>query len=219
MKKIITAAILISFLLFPHSAKSEEIVQPDHVAKFRIEKEVGIINLQGEIDADSADQTVAAFKSFNEHHIDLVLVHLHSLGGKLGPGKEIINQILVARKHHIQVITLVDHHEYCVSMCTGIYAVGGSRIVAPDTLWGFHSPKIKMTDEEQNNPVKRKELEDSVKYAKSYMLEVYAMADRDWTNKVLKKYVMNEDMGMLILSGDDILQLKDNTWFTGIVGD
>lgn len=218
MKKLITAIVLLAFLLVPSTANSETIHQPDHVAKFRIEKDVGIINLQGEITEDSADKVKEAFINFHDNHITEVLIHLHSLGGNLRAGGEIVDQIIDARQHKTRIIMLVDHGEYCASMCTGVYAMGSSRIVAADSIWAFHAPYIKLTDEEKNDPVKRKEIEDSIKAAKKYMLELYAIADKNWTNKVLKKYVMTESNGSLILSGQDILE-QSETWFTGIVGD
>jgi ATP-dependent protease ClpP protease subunit len=218
MKKIITVLVLFSFLLVPFTAKSETIYQPDHVAKFRIEKDEGIINLQGEIDSDSADQVKQAFIYFHENNITHVLIHLHSLGGKLSAGSDIISDVLTARKNKIWVAMLVDHGEYCASMCTGVFAVGSSRMAAADTIWMFHAPFAKMTEEQQNDPVKRKEIEDTVKAARSYMLVVYASADAKWTKNVLKKYIMSEKGDQLILSGQDILE-QSTTWFTGVLGD
>lgn len=217
-KKIITLIVLLVFLLPSYVANARTIHQPDHVAKFRTEKDVGIINLQGEIDADSADVVKQAFENFHENKITEVLIHLHSLGGKLNAGGQIIDEIIDARKHKVRVIMLVDHGEYCASMCTGIYAVGSSRIVATDTIWGFHAPFIKMTEEEENDPVKKKAIEEDIKQAKKYMLSVYSYADKKWTEKVLKKYVTDPANGSLILSGEDILE-QSETWFTGIVGD
>jgi ATP-dependent protease ClpP protease subunit len=218
IRKIITVLLFSVFLLVSYTANSRTIYQPDHVAKFRIEKDEGIINLQGEINEDSSTQVQEAFEYFKDNNITHVLIHLHSLGGNMKAGSDIVEEVINARKNKVWVAMLVDHGEYCASMCTGIFAVGSSRMSAGDTTWMFHSPYVKMTDEEKNDPVKRKELEDMIDADRGWLIQVYSLADKKWTKNVLKKYIMDEKNGQLILSGEDILKQSD-TWFTGVLGD
>lgn len=204
--KVFLVCLLIStFILFPKPSQAETIYQPDHVAKFRIEKDEGIINLQGEINDDSAAQTQAAFDYFAKNHIRNIIIHLHSLGGSVKSGYNIIELMVDARHHNINVVTLVDHKEYCASMCTAIFAEGESRIAAPDTIWLFHSPFIKLTDEELGDPVKVAEAKEAIKLSRRLMMRAYYSADPAFAKNILDS-VVNDDSGKpLMLFGADLI--------------
>ena len=196
---------LISFPKIPHSEEGTTIYQPDHIAKFRIEKDEGIINLQGEINDDSEKQTQAAFAYFNENHIRNVIIHLHSLGGSVKSGYDIITIMTYAEKHNINVITLVDHKEYCASMCTAIFAAGINRIAARDTVWIFHSPYIKLSDGELRDPIQVVEAQLAIKLARKLMLRVYYSADPTFTKTVLEPVINDNSDKPLILYGYELI--------------
>jgi len=205
-KALLVCLIVTSFISVPNPVAAETIYQPEHVAKFRIEKNEGIINIQGTIDEDSATQTDNAFIFFKLHNIHNVIIHLHSLGGSVKAGIKIIDDMNAAKDLKVDVITMVDHKEYCASMCTAIFAAGSSRIAAADTIWMFHSPFVKLTDEEKNDPMIVLAAKLQTATARRIMLAVYRSADPMFTDTVLVKYV-NDDTGkQLILYGSDLIK-------------
>lgn len=202
----IACLLITSFTLFPNISHAETIYQPEHVAKFRIEKDEGIINLQGEINEDSLNQSKLAFNTFAQNNIKNIIIHLHSLGGSVKWGYEIMMLMDTAKEQKINVVTLVDHKEYCGSMCTAIFADGSSRVAAADTVWLFHSPFIKLTDEELQDPVKVAESKEALRLSRRLMLRVYYNADPKFTTTVLET-VINDDSGkVMILFGGEIIE-------------
>ena len=205
LRLFVVCLLITSFTLFPKPSHAETIYQPEHIAKFRVEKDEGIINLQGEINEDSFTQAKAAFEYFAENHIRNIIIHLHSLGGTVKSGSEIMMLMDAAKKQKINIVTFVDHKEYCGSTCTIIFADGSSRVAAPDTVWLFHSPFIKLTDEELGDPIKVAEAKEEIRISRRIILRAYYYADLEFTKTVLES-VVNDDSGkVLILYGKEII--------------
>jgi len=188
------------------SYSAETIHQPPHQVIERIEKEIGIIDIIGEIDDNSADIVHKGFHHFKTAGISYVIIHLNSLGGKITDGTFIINDILDAEEHGVTVVTYVDHKDYCASMCTGIFAVGSDRMAAPDTIWIFHAPYAKLTSDEENDPQIMKEVQEATKEAEEYMLSIYSKADPEWTENVLKDHITQPGNDLIITGADIIAQ-------------
>jgi len=216
IKFIISLLLTVSLLTPILPANAKTIYQPEHIAKFRIERDVGIINIQGMIDTDTAEQTKQAFELFKNSNIKNVIIHLHSLGGQVSSGMEVINLMIAAGKFNIRVVTMVDHGEYCASMCTAIFAAGVSRIAAADTIWMFHSPAVKLSEEDKGDPGKVAEAKESVRISRLYMLSVYRYADPKFTEEVLDAYVNDDSGKTLILFGGEIIKHTDFITF-GVV--
>lgn len=208
---------LLSFLIFllfvsPAFADKVLIKQPEQRVNYTIDKDKGILELIGTIDEKSSEGTHNAFAAFKTNHVKIIIVHLHSLGGELNSGTQIIQEIINARNNNIHVITFVDHKEYCASMCTGIFASGEIRMSAPDTLWVFHAPFF--ADESlRNDPRYTKVWEASVEY----LLSVYMLADPNWTKNVLADHIKTPGAD-LVLTGADIAK-QSATFITKVVND
>ena len=190
--------------------KNENIVQPAHHAVEKIEKDIGFIDIVGEIDDNTATVVHRGFIEFKKNNIKQVMIHLHSLGGRFTPGSEIVTDMQQAEKEGVNVVTFVDHGNYCASMCTGIFAAGSDRMAAEDTLWVFHAPYFKLTEEQMKDPRVQKELKDIVQQTTQYMLDLYSSADPEWTEKTLKEHITTPDDD-LILSGKEIMQ-QSQSW-------
>jgi ATP-dependent protease ClpP protease subunit len=218
-KVILLCLLTISLTAVPSiSLHATTIYQPDHIAKFRIEQDEGIINLQGMIDDDSAAVTQQAFDFFAKNHIRNVIIHLHSLGGKIKAGDVIIALMLNAEHHHIVVATLVDHGDYCASMATAIFAAGSSRLAADDSIWMFHSPFIPLSDEQKANPDIVAQANEFIKQDRIYMLKIYALADKRFTKDVLEEYVNDDNGKKLDVTGERLHNVSETFITFYIIG-
>lgn len=210
-------ALACTMLLFTNNANAFQIKDPVKFTKERIEKDVGIFNISGTIDQDTADASHKAFGHFVDANVAQIVVHLNSYGGQLSAGKSIMKDIQDAERLGIEVISLVDHEEVCASMCTGIFAVADSRMAAFDTVWIFHSPYVKLSDRDKKDPFEVKRAHDTIEEARVLMLEIYKQADPVWTKKELTEHV-NTPNNPLIVTGADILN-RSPTWINVVVGD
>jgi hypothetical protein len=66
-----------------------------------------------------------------------VVLRLDSPGGTDLHGLEVIG-VLREMRHEVRLITLVNEHDLCASMCVPIYLQGEMRYAGPATSWMFH---------------------------------------------------------------------------------
>jgi hypothetical protein len=66
-----------------------------------------------------------------------VVLRLNSPGGTDADGLEVIG-VLREMRAQIRLITLVNEHDLCASMCVPVYLRGETRYAGPATSWMFH---------------------------------------------------------------------------------
>ena len=124
-----------------------------------------------------------------------IVINLHSPGGSLREGREVISVIEYMKKSHT-VYTYVGARRSCLSMCVPIYLHGDVRIAAPNSKWMFHEPsnvdfftdkKVKVPEFERQSMIR--------KYVARYF--VNSPMNPDWLKALLQKW-----------PGKDV-------WFTG----
>ncbi len=124
-----------------------------------------------------------------------IVINLHSPGGSLREGREVIAVIKYMKKTH-RVFTYVAPRRSCLSMCVPIFLQGNDRIAAANSRWMFHEPsnvdffteeKIKVPEAERQAMINR--------YVERYF--VNSPISPAWLKGLLKKW-----------PGKDV-------WFTG----
>lgn len=92
-----------------------------------------------------------------------IVINLHSPGGSLREGGEVISVIEYMRKSH-KVITYVGARRSCLSMCVPIFLHGDERIASSRSRWMFHEPsnvdfftekKVKVPEFERQRMIKK----------------------------------------------------------------
>jgi ATP-dependent protease ClpP protease subunit len=220
MFKNIILLIAAAFLIVPNCYADDQqyqVKQPDHKVIERIEQNVGIIDIIGEIDGDTLATVNRGFAHFKQAHVIQIIIHINSLGGKLDAGYGIIQDMQEAEKTGLDVAVYVDHGEVCASMCTGIFANASTRMAAPDTLWIFHSPYVVLTPAEQT-PENIAAAHDIVVESRKQMIRWYYAVDPDWTKHELMEHI-NTPNDPLVITGSHILHNRSREWITMEVND
>jgi len=175
------------------------------------------IEIIGEINRNTADVVHQAFKVFEDGGYKKVVIHLNSPGGDVDAGADIITDMLKAENDYgMTVSAYVDHREYCASMCTVVFGSANFRVAAWDSRWAFHSPYLELSDADKKDPEVMKEADEELAASRKFLLSVYSSVDPDWTEKVLKKYVMSPDKA-LRLTGAQIID--QSPWWIDYVLD
>ncbi|HFC05224.1 MAG TPA: hypothetical protein ENJ55_05920 [Rhizobiales bacterium] len=115
---------------------------------------------------------------------DQFVINLHSPGGSLREGREVIKVIEQMKKSH-KVITYVGPRHSCLSMCVPIFLHGDERIASPSSKWMFHEPRSVdfFTEKKINEPeFERQKMIDQ--YVQRYF--VNSPINRDWLANLLK---------------------------------
>lgn len=81
------------------------------------------------------------------------VIRLHSPGGSLREGREVIELIEAVKRTH-RVDTLVANGDVCASMCVPVYMQGQARVAGPMARFMFHQPARydRHTDERVDGP-------------------------------------------------------------------
>jgi len=115
-------------------------------------------------------------EAFDEWRYDgaRIIIDLHSPGGALREGEEVIQVINYMKRTH-RVDTRVRAGRSCLSMCVPIFLQGETRQAAPSSRWMFHEPTARdfFTGEEVNEP---------------------AFERRHATARFVERYFVNSDM-------------------------
>ncbi len=215
-KTFLVLALTICFSLTSISdlfAAEKVIKQPPHKSLSRVEGDVGIIVLEGEINHDSAAVVFQAYEKFKKIGVNVVIIRLHSMGGSLSAGKRIIDSMDYMKNLNVPVLTFVDYENYCASVCTVIFANGTSRIGALNSIWLFHSPYVK----EGENNYSKEEISNAVTSARQFLMSIYLKADPKWSEKVLRPAIETANKNTIFVG----LQIADQseTWFTHLIAE
>ena len=117
---------------------------------------------------------------------DQIVINLHSPGGSLREGREVIEVIEFMKKTH-KVYTYVGARKSCLSMCVPIYLHGDERIAAGNSRWMFHEPRSVdfFTDKKVAEPeFERKAMVN--RFVDRYF--VRSPIDQIWLRKLLLKW-------------------------------
>ncbi len=146
------------------------------------------------VEVPMAKRFYEAFEK-SRNKTDQIVINLHSPGGSLHEGAEVISVIKYMKKSH-RVFTYVGARRSCLSMCVPIFLLGDERIAAANSRWMFHEPsnvdfvtekKVKVPEFERQRMIR--------KYVERYFAN--SSIDSGWLKVLLQKW-----------PGKDI-------WFTG----
>lgn len=110
------------------------------------------LSWNSEVKVPMARRMSEAFSNWKSK-TDKFVITLHSPGGSLLEGQNVIEVIEYMKKTH-KVVTYVGARRSCLSMCVPIYLHGDVRIAAATSRWMFHEPKNVdfFTDKEIQQP-------------------------------------------------------------------
>ena len=95
-----------------------------------------VLNWRGRIEAPLASKLEAAYRTHGGS-ARRFLVSLHSPGGSLEHGRDVIRLIRRMQQTHA-VDTVVEDKRACASMCVPVYLAGTRRAAAPRARFMFH---------------------------------------------------------------------------------
>ncbi len=106
--------------------------------KLTVEKRDGtvVLSWRGGIQAPLAGKLEEAFRD-NKEGSHRFLIALHSPGGTLQHGREVMRVIRQMQQTHA-VDTIVEDRRACASMCVPVYLMGQRRSAAPRARFMFH---------------------------------------------------------------------------------
>jgi hypothetical protein len=95
-----------------------------------------LLRWRGQIEAPLATRLDEAYRA-HAGHTKRFVVALHSPGGSLEHGRDVIGVIRRMQQTHA-VDTLVEDRRSCASMCVPVYLAGAHRTAAPRANFMFH---------------------------------------------------------------------------------
>ncbi len=130
----------------------ERIFQNNGKLEVRREGDAVVLFWKSGVDVPMARRFEEAFENWR-YETDRFIIDLHSPGGVLQEGEQVIRIINRMQRSH-QVDTRVRARRSCLSMCVAIFLQGEERIAAPNSRWMFHEPTARdfYTGEEINEP-------------------------------------------------------------------
>jgi hypothetical protein len=125
------------------SARGELTVeeQPDRV----------VLRWRGDIKAPLAARLEDAFRA-HAGNTRRFLISLHSPGGALDEGRDVIRLIRRMQKTHA-VDTVIEGRHACASMCVAVYLAGTQRTAAPRARFMFHEVSFRDSHSGKIEPV------------------------------------------------------------------
>ncbi len=114
--------------------KGRLVVSPSSVVPGAVE-----LSWKSAVDVPMAKRFYEAFEKWKDKTEQFV-IKLHSSGGSLREGREVIAVIEHMKKTH-RIITLVGARRSCLSMCVPIFLHGDERIAYGSSKWMFHEPR------------------------------------------------------------------------------
>ena len=93
---------------------------------------------RSEVEVPMARRFEEAFAEW-EYRADRIIIDLHSPGGAVREGEEVIRVVERMKRTHI-VDTRVRNRRACYSMCVPIFLMGEERVAAPNARFMFHEP-------------------------------------------------------------------------------
>ncbi|WP_375203963.1 hypothetical protein [Hyphococcus sp.] len=108
------------------------------VARDRGDPETIVFTWRNEVEAPMARRFEEAWREWKNEG-DRVVIDLHSPGGAIAEGQEVIRIIERMKRTHI-VDTRVRSRRACYSMCVPIFLQGEERFAASNATFMFHEP-------------------------------------------------------------------------------
>ena len=111
-----------------------------------------IFSWRGPVEAPMARRFREAFED-HRGEARRILIDLHSPGGSLAQGGDVIDEINFMKRTHA-VDAYVGRRSRCLSMCVPIFLQGERRVASPTSRWMFHQPVFSdaVTGEEVTPP-------------------------------------------------------------------
>lgn len=137
-------------------ARNDELIFRDKgevsVARDRDDPETLVFTWRSEVEAPMARRFEEAYEQWKGEGRRIV-IDLHSPGGALMEGEQVIRVIERMRRTHI-IDTRVRERRACYSMCVPIYLQGDKRYAAANARFMFHEPTAYdfYTGEKVNQP-------------------------------------------------------------------
>jgi hypothetical protein len=142
-------------------ARNEELIFRDKgeltVERDRNDPETLVFTWRNEVEAPMARRFEEAYREWRGEG-SRILIDLHSPGGALYEGEQVIRVIDRMRETHI-VDTRVGNRRACFSMCVPIFLQGEARTAASNARFMFHEPTAYdfYTGEKVNEPAFERE--------------------------------------------------------------
>lgn len=143
--------------LFSRRGTLEVVEEPGHV----------LLRWRGGVEAPMLARLDEAFRRYATESPRFVL-SLHSPGGKLDHGRDVIRLIKRMQQTHA-VDTIVEGRNGCASMCVPIYLAGRQRTAAPRSRFMFHEVSFRDAESEKISNVP----EQAIARATDQLLERY----------------------------------------------
>ncbi|MEM7067858.1 MAG: ATP-dependent Clp protease proteolytic subunit [Pseudomonadota bacterium] len=148
-----------------------------------------ILSWHHEIDVPMAKRFAEAFEEW-EQKTGHFIIDLHSPGGALREGGNVINEIEKMKPTHL-ITTSVGPGQTCASMCVPIYLAGENRIAATSSHWMFHEPSASnfFTGEEIDQPEIERE-----HFNNRFFEKYFTNSDMDpaWREQLRRDWIGNE---------------------------
>ncbi len=108
------------------------------VARDRNDPETIVFTWRDQVEAPMAKRFEEAWREWKDEG-SRVLIDLHSPGGAIAEGEQVIRIIERMKRTHV-VDTRVRARRACYSMCVPIFLQGEERTAAPNATFMFHEP-------------------------------------------------------------------------------
>ncbi|MEM6538960.1 MAG: ATP-dependent Clp protease proteolytic subunit [Pseudomonadota bacterium] len=106
-----------------------------------VEDDEAVLTWTSAIDVPMARRIEEAYDSLRDE-VNVFRVVLHSPGGSILEGRDVINLLSAMGKTH-DVITVVPSGAECASMCVPIFLAGEERIAGRQAAFMFHEPSLR----------------------------------------------------------------------------
>ena len=133
-----------------------------------------------------------------------ILIDLHSPGGAIAEGEQVIRVIEKMKRTHI-VDTRVRNRRSCFSMCVPIFLHGDERIAAPGARFMFHEPTVYdfYTHEKVDQPKFERD-RITAKYFNRYFVD--SPIDATWRDRLAEEWKGKD----VFRSGQELVDERSN---------
>lgn len=106
-----------------------------------------VVQWNGPVEAPMRERFAEAFEQL-ENDPRRIVISLHSPGGSVAHGREVIKEIRIASRAR-QIDTIIEAGRFCASMCVPIYLVGAERLAHPAARFMFHEASFRLSPDQQ----------------------------------------------------------------------
>ena len=123
-------------------ARNEQFIFQDRgelaVTRLKDDPDTLVFTWRNQVEAPMAKRFEEAYREWKGEG-DRILIDLHSPGGALAEGEQVIRVIDRMKRTHL-IDTRVRGRRACYSMCVPIFLQGAERIASPNARFMFHEP-------------------------------------------------------------------------------